>query len=282
MRIKNVTLLAVGLCVVAVFALAGCTGTGNDGPGNNPPPSGSVTDMSPTIQAITGALTQAQAQSPVGPTTFTWSTAGNTAVLTLQGVLIANSGVGTWGTLVFADYTDTASGNTINGTLQVQVFQPGVSPSGLSPVNWVGFNGLLDLTGTLTFSGAVSGDVGVDVLDSQSGTTASLTGTVSLDGSYFSAANGAATTTPVSTVTFTPASSNEYTPTPTSPLTMTSAGSTAIYYTLTGLMPTTGSTVYSAPITAGGTTDFVVLAFAVNGSSQSRVSLRVYPGVGGS
>jgi len=243
-------------------------------------------DVTAAIQAITGAFTQAEAQGPVGSAAaFAWaytSPAGGSATLTLQGVLIAATGVGTWGTMTFSNYSDTASGNTINGTLQVQVYQPGVSPSNLTPVQWAGFRGLVDVTGTLAFSGTLPGNVGVDFLDTQSGTTMGLSGTVSLGGSYFDAASGAVVATPVASVSISPASSNEYTPSAISPLTMTSAGSTAIYYTLNGLTPSTGSTLYSGPITGGGVTDFVVEAIAVSGASTSRVSLKVYPGVGGS
>jgi len=170
-----------------------------------------------------------------GAAAYTWtytSPAGGTAVLTLQGVLTAATGVGTWG--------------------------------------------------TLSCSGALSGSVVVDFLDSQNGTAMGLSGTVAVVGSFFDAASGAAAAAPVPTVSFSPASRNEYTPGASSPLTMASARSTAIHYTLDGSTPTAASSAYSGPIIGRGFSDFVVEAYAVNGSASSRVSLRVYPGAGGS
>ena len=47
----------------------------------------------------------------------------------------------TWGTLVFSSYKDSASGETLNGTLQLEVFQTSGPGSYNAAVTWSGFEG---------------------------------------------------------------------------------------------------------------------------------------------
>ena len=238
-----------------------------------------------TIQAVTNALGQCEAgiqgSSASG---FTWTpstSTGGSVVLSLQGLLVTASTEGTWGTLTFTNYVDAATEETLNGTLQVQVFQTGASTPLNGPVLWgASFQGLVDVTGTLTLSGSLAGSLACDFLATQNGTAMTLDGTVSMSGAYYNAATGAATSAPVPTVTFSPPSVSNYIPSVGSPLTLASTGSTAIYYTLDGSLPKGGSpTLYAGPITTSSISRFVVIAYAVNGTSQSRTSLAVYPGL---
>jgi hypothetical protein len=246
--------------------------------------------MSKAITAVTTALNQAQAQGPAGtgPYTQTYtSPSGGTAVLSLQSCTSINTvstgvtpGYGTWGTIAFSNYLDAASGDTINGTLQVVVYQiSGTTPTGT--ITWTGFVGLVDVTGTLLFSGSTTGSVMCDFLASVNGSAFTLSGTVATGGTYFNASTGAVTTTPLPTVAFSQTSATGYAPSLGTPLSLTSVGTT-IYYTTDGSIPNVGqgtTAVYTVPLTSG-TVGSVVIAFGVYGSSSSRLSLVVYPGAG--
>ena len=258
--------------LVTLGSLAGCPSP-NSGP-----------DLSKSVAAVTDAFSHCEGQDTSGtnPGPFTWtynSPSSGSVALTLNGVEYTGPTEGTWGTLVFSGYNDAASGDTISGTLQIEVFQTAGTYSFQGAVQWgVGFTGLVDVTGTLQFSGNTTGNVSCDFLATVNGAAISLSGTVSLGSTFYDASTGKETNPPVPSVSFSPASSYAYAPSGGTPLTMTSAGST-IYYTVDGTTPTTGSTQYSGPITSG-VSNLVVMAFGTNGAASSRISLIVYPSLG--
>ena len=194
--------------------------------------------------------------------------------------------MGTWGTLTFANYADATSGETLNGTLQLEVYQTAGDTIFNGPVTWnANFAGLLDVRGNIQYSGAASATVTYDFLATVTGASAVLSGTASLASIYYDVSTGQQTSAPVPTVTFSPASRYSYrAQSPDPDFVMTSSGTTAIYYTTDWSMPTTSSTHGSSPLTIAAQIGYgalpynpIVIAFAANGSATSRISFIVYP-----
>ena len=243
--------------------------------------------------AVSGAFQQSLSQTPddsASPYTLTYTSAGGgTAVLSLQAdPWSAGTGIcADYGTLAFTGYVDTASGEKLDGSLKVILYQTGGAAPDFGPhgqyniVEWGGFTGYADLTGTVTLTGQTSGSITVDTLATFNGSTIALSGTFALGGDYFDAGTGAEVTAPVPTVTFSPtyADVTNYNPSGSGgELVLTSAGST-IYYTLDGSVPSAGhpgTTQYTGPDTSD-TNVAVALAYAVQGSRASRLSVMVYP-----
>jgi hypothetical protein len=194
------------------------------------------------------------------------------------------AGNGTWGTLTFSNYSDASSGDTLNGTLNVVVYQTGGTMSGFSYIVWSGFVGYIDITGTLQYSGSTSGNITLDFLASVSGSSIALTGTALLAGTYYDINTGKSVAPPTPTVVFSPTPEYNYSPGSGGvSFILTSAGST-IYYTSDGTLPAAGAGttfLYSAPVTStSGTFYAIAMAYGVIAGVPSRISLVVYPSYG--